>query len=196
MNFLAHAYLSFNQPHILVVNMISDFVKGSLRFSYSEKIQNGIMLHRQIDNFTDQHPATQRSKEIFRPYYRLYSGPIMDILYDHYLANDKSIFNESSLKEFTLSTYSLLDQFSTQLPDRFARVLTYMKSEDWLFNYRQKESMRNSLYGLSRRSVYLKETETAFQLFINKYEFLNECYSDFFKDVKLFTKEKLKELTS
>jgi hypothetical protein len=28
MNYLAHAYLSFNEPDILVGNLISDFVKG------------------------------------------------------------------------------------------------------------------------------------------------------------------------
>jgi acyl carrier protein phosphodiesterase len=42
MNFLAHAYLSFNNPEILVGNMISDFVKGSRQFQYPEAIQNGI----------------------------------------------------------------------------------------------------------------------------------------------------------
>jgi acyl carrier protein phosphodiesterase len=35
MNYLAHAYLSFNEPEILTGNMISDFVKGKKKFEFS-----------------------------------------------------------------------------------------------------------------------------------------------------------------
>jgi len=63
MNYLAHAYLSFNVPSILVGNMISDFVKGSSKLGYPVSIQKGIMLHRDIDAFTDTHPATAKAKD-------------------------------------------------------------------------------------------------------------------------------------
>ena len=62
MNYLAHAYLSFNEPEILVGNMISDFVKGKKKFDYSPGVQKGIALHRAIDNFTDYHTATKAAK--------------------------------------------------------------------------------------------------------------------------------------
>ena len=71
MNYLAHAYLSFNQQEILVGNMISDFVKGKTKFNYPEGIQKGIALHRAIDEFTDTHPATKEAAAFFRPAYRL-----------------------------------------------------------------------------------------------------------------------------
>src|SRR5947209_17908548 len=100
MNFLAHAYLSFKEPPILIGNMISDFVKGSQQFLFAEKIQKGIQLHRAIDTYTDDHPATKKAKEIFRPAYRLYSAPIMDVIYDHFLANDDTIFSSTSLLQF------------------------------------------------------------------------------------------------
>ena len=89
MNYLAHAYLSFNDPEILTGNLISDFVKGKKKFDYPRGIQNGITLHRAIDNFTDTHETTRQAKEVFRPHYRLYAGAFVDVVYDHYLANDK-----------------------------------------------------------------------------------------------------------
>ena len=64
MNYLAHAYLSFNHPEILTGNMISDFVKGKKKFDYPTTIQKGIMLHRAIDQFTDTHEATKEAKEV------------------------------------------------------------------------------------------------------------------------------------
>src|SRR3989442_7909269 len=98
MNYLAHAYLSFNQPEILVGNMISDFIKGKKQFDYPVSIQKGIRLHRDIDTFTDAHPATQQLKSFFRPHYRLYAGAFGDIVYDHFLALDPNEFvNDDSL---------------------------------------------------------------------------------------------------
>src|SRR5438128_2160817 len=146
MNFLAHAYLSFGDPEILAGNMISDFVKGSIRFGFSGKIQKGIMLHREIDEFTDLHRATKKAKEFFRPDYRLYSGAIMDVLYDHFLANDETNFTDETLKTFTLASYRQLEDQALQLPARFVQVFMYMKAENWLYNYRSKEGIRKSLH--------------------------------------------------
>ncbi len=79
MNYLAHAYLSFNDPEILVGNMISDFVKGKKKFDYPTGIQAGIMLHRIIDTFTDNHPCTGKAKSFSAPL-RLYSGAFIDVV--------------------------------------------------------------------------------------------------------------------
>jgi len=194
MNFLAHAYLSFNDPEILVGNMVSDFVKGSARFGFSGKIQNGIILHREIDNFTDLHPATKEAKQIFRPAYRLYSGAIMDVIYDHFLASDPGIFDDSSLRDFSKQTYLKLEQHAASLPNHFIHVLTYMKMEDWLYHYRFPEGIRKSLAGLIRRAVYLSESNTAFQLLQEHYSFLQSCYESFFPDVKEYAKQRFEVL--
>jgi acyl carrier protein phosphodiesterase len=194
MNFLAHAYLSFNHPQIIVGNMISDFVKGKDRFAFSGYIQKGIELHRKIDEFTDLHAATKKAKEVFRPYYRLYSGAIMDILYDHFLANDANEFTDAPLKEFTKTTYRLIEESATHLPNRFLQAFTYMKSEDWLYNYKYKDGIQKSLAGMVRRAVYLSESDTAYNLFLEHYVHLNECYKEFFPDVKQFAKEKFDAL--
>jgi acyl carrier protein phosphodiesterase len=196
MNYLAHAYLSFDSPPIVVGNMISDFVKGAAKLGFSGKVQKGITLHRHIDEFTDNHFATKKAKEFFRPAYRLYSGAIVDVLYDHFLANDHSIFSESSLKKFSAGIYQHLEAYTAELPPRFLYVFTYMRTEDWLFNYRTTEGMRKSLAGLVRRAAYLSESTTAYNLFIEHYVSLNECYQEFFADVKLFAKQKLQELAT
>jgi acyl carrier protein phosphodiesterase len=196
MNYLAHAYLSFNDPQILVGNMISDYVKGRAQFSFSGKIQKGITLHREIDQFTDSHPSTKKAKEIFRPAYRLYSGAIMDVLYDHFLANDPSEFTTLSLQEFSTKTYHQLELQAAELPINFLQVFTYMRTDDWLFNYRTREGMSRSLGGLVRRAAYLSESVTAYNLFTEHYVFLDSCYKEFFKDVKQFAKAQFDALVS
>ncbi len=97
MNYLAHAYLSFSRPDLLVGNMISDFVKGRQKLNYSTGIQQGIVLHRQIDHFTDTHPATHDAKQYFKPAVGLYAGAFIDIVYDHFLALDETVHSAAAL---------------------------------------------------------------------------------------------------
>lgn len=194
MNYLGHAYLSFDSPEILVGNMISDFVKGASKFSFSGTIQKGITLHRMIDQFTDDHFATKKAKEIFRPHYRLYSGAIMDVLYDHFIASDISVFTEISLKQFAERTYRQLEENCIHVPQRFRHVFFYMKTENWLYNYKYPQGMKKSLHGLVGRAAYLTESETAYHLFVENYEMLKEQYQLFFKDVKLFANQKFEAL--
>jgi acyl carrier protein phosphodiesterase len=171
--------------------MISDFVKGKQQFMFSGEVQQGIRLHRAIDEFTDNHPATRKAMEIFRPVYRLYSGAIMDVLYDHFLATDTDIFTTESLRSLTQATYDHLDQYDSILPPRFRMFFTYMKAEDWLFNYRHTSGMEKSLRGLARRAAYMPDSAAAFDLFLEQYDFLRDCYSDFIKDVKIMAKQNL-----
>lgn len=186
MNYLAHAYLSFNDPEVLVGNMISDFVKGKKKFDYPFRIQEGIMLHRQIDSFTDTHPATKEAKEFFRPDYRLYSGAFIDVVYDHFLATDEMEFTETSLFNFSQTVYSTLENYQSWLPGHFARMFPYMKSQNWLFNYRTRRGTEKSFDGLVRRSLYLEESETAASLFEKHYQPLQACFRHFWKDAKPF----------
>lgn len=194
MNFLGHAYLSFNHPQILAGNIISDFVKGRTQYDYSPQIQAGIRLHRSIDAFTDSHWATKKAQEVFRKDYRLYSGPFVDIIYDHYLANDTTVFENDSLKDFSLNVYALLEEQSFSLPQRFLSVLPYMKEQNWLLNYRTKEGIEKSLQGLVRRSAYISDHLTGYRLFNDNYALLGECYNSFFEDVKTHAKIEFAQL--
>ena len=194
MNYLAHAYLSFDQEEILVGNLISDFVKGKKKFTYPEGIQKGITLHRAIDTFTDDHEATRLAKEIFKPAYRLYSGAFIDVVYDHFLANDANEFSSESLRNFSERVYLILEGQFEYLPEGFARMFPYMKRQDWLFNYSTMRGTELSFGGLVRRARYLEESKTAASLFEEHYKSLREYYRIFFPDVKSFAKRMCEDL--
>ena len=196
MNYLAHAYLSFGIPEILVGNMISDFVKGKQILDFPPAIQQGIRLHRAIDQFTDQHPATQEAKVFFRPAYRLYSAAFVDVVYDHFLAADRTLFSPESLQDFSQQTYASLDPFIHHFPDRFARMFPYMKSQDWLYHYQFPEGIRNSFGGLVRRAAFLDDSETAYEVFQTHYDALRKSYQEFMPDVDAFAKKTLAALAS
>jgi acyl carrier protein phosphodiesterase len=197
MNYLAHAYLSFNEPGILTGNMISDFVKGKKKFDFPLGIQRGIALHRAIDEFTDFHPVTQQAKSYFKKEYRLYSGAFVDVVYDHFLANDKKEFiDEKELDSFCQSTYTELKNNSIGLPERFLQMLPFMQQQNWLFHYSYKEGIEKSFGGLAKRAVYLSESAIAYSIFNNHYNQLEECYQLFFPELKLFSAQYLTQLNS
>ena len=100
MNFLAHLYLSGNDPLVRLGNFIGDFVKGrDLADRYEPAIVKGIELHRAIDEFTDQHAIVKQSKMRLRPKYRHYAPVIVDIFYDHFLAAGWDNHSEQLLPE-------------------------------------------------------------------------------------------------
>lgn len=194
MNYLAHAYFSFGYDEIIIGNLISDFIKGKKKFDYPDSIQKGITLHRSIDDFTDNHKITKEAKEIFRPAYRLYSGAFIDVVYDHFLAIDKDEFTERSLFDFSQQVYTAVEKHSAWLPERFERMFIYMKNQNWLYGYREKEMIRNSFAGLVRRSVYMTESDTAFALFEKHYDELQVYSFEFIQAIKSYAKQRLEEL--
>lgn len=174
--------------------MISDFVKGKKKFDYPAAVQQGIMLHRVIDEYTDSHEATRNAKAVFRPAYRLYSGAFADVVYDHFLACDPGEFSEDSLLNFSQRVYAQLEEYTGLLPDRFATMFPYMKKHNWLFNYRTRWGIEKSLGGVVRRSAYLTESDTAFRLFEQHYQLLQDCYRHFWADARPFIRQKFEEL--
>jgi acyl carrier protein phosphodiesterase len=195
MNYLAHAYLSFNQPEILAGNMISDFIKGKKQFDYPSPVQKGIRLHRAIDNYTDSHQATHELKSFFRPQYRLYSGAFADVVYDHFLANDAHEFGtESDLERFAAISYQMLDPYTELFPPPFLQMFPYMKEHDWLYNYRHTWAIEKSFAGVVKRAAYLTESKIAFEIFNQHYAAMQLCYNNFFPDLKKYAFDQLEEL--
>jgi acyl carrier protein phosphodiesterase len=194
MNYLAHARLSFDDPGILTGNLISDFVKGKKKYDYPADIRDGISLHRAIDGFTDSHEATARAKSFFRPAYRLYSGALTDVVYDHFLANDPQEFPGDGLAVFADRTYRQLLTREEFFPEKFSRVFPFMRSQNWLLNYRSKEGIFSSFSGLSRRAAAMPGPQAAFAVFETHYRDLQTCYADFFPALKTFAMDTLASL--
>ena len=191
MNYLAHAYLSFGHHEILVGNMISDFVKGSTKFSFAPMILHGIHLHRMIDTFTDRHPATKAASTIFRSAAGPYAGAFADVAYDHFLATDEGIFGEESLAVFAENTYGVLEAHQHVLPERFRQMLPYMRNQNWLLNYRNLGGLKSSFGGVFRRAKYLEHSDAVFQLFVDHYEELRHHYQYFFPELSAYAQETL-----
>jgi acyl carrier protein phosphodiesterase len=194
MNYLAHAYLSFKHEDILLGNLISDFVKGKKKFDYPLLIQKGITLHRNIDTFTDEHSITRAAKVYFKESVGLYSGAFVDVVYDHFLAAEENYWMDESLQSFAANVYQVLEDHFQSLPDKLQRMLPYMKSQNWLYNYQFTWGIERSFEGLTRRAAYLNNSAAAYEAFINNYHALQQLSERFLPDVKKYASQQFHQL--
>ncbi len=152
MNLLAHLYLSPNNTEIMLGNFFADHIRGNKFKHYAENIQKGIQLHRAIDTFTDSHAIVKISKRRLHERYGLYSGIIIDVFYDHFLASNWKKFSQIPLDLYTKRVYQLLVEHFEILPEKTQKVLPYMIEYNWLYNYKNKASIKDVLLGLDRRT--------------------------------------------
>src|SRR6187200_947443 len=117
MNFLAHTYLSGNNEKLMIGNFIADFVKGKKKDDYPDEIRKGIELHRFIDFYTDHHDIVMNSIRRVHPRQEKYSGVVVDILYDHFLAANFKEFSDTPLQDYSNNTYGILKKNWDVLPE-------------------------------------------------------------------------------
>ncbi|MCZ2357754.1 MAG: ACP phosphodiesterase [Bacteroidia bacterium] len=160
MNFLAHLYLSGDQPAMRVGGFVADFVKGSILNTLPHKVQQGVRLHRQIDSFTDLHPNVQQTVILLKPSLGRYAGVAADILFDHFLAKNFQYYTTYSLPEFVTETHLQLTDYLAYFPPRAQVVWSYCTSQNWLLNYAHWIGIERSFHGMTKRTGQTKFIES------------------------------------
>ena len=194
MNFLAHIYLSGENDHIKIGNFMADGIHGKNFDEFPVDVQKGIRLHREIDSYTDFHPVFRQSKHRLHERYGHYSGVIMDIFYDHFLAKNFSHYSKQSLSDFSADFYQLLDDNFAILTPRFQKILPVLKSENWLVMYASVKGISHILYNMDRRTKLRSKMQFSveeLQLFYNEFE---AEFTLFFEEMKDFVKGKMHEI--
>jgi len=101
MNFLAHLWLSDQARLPLAGAILGDTVRGALPPDMPEPLARSVRLHRRVDAETDRHPRVAAARSRFVPGARRYSGILIDVLFDHVLAQDWRGYSDESLAAFT-----------------------------------------------------------------------------------------------
>ncbi len=194
MNFLAHIYLSGDSEGIIIGNFIADGIKGSKYKKYPLEIQKGILLHRGIDSFTDSHPTVKKSTKKLHKNYGHYSGVIVDILYDHFLAKNWHDYHEKPLADFVDDFYKLLRDNYEILPGRIQRMMPYMLSDNWLLSYATIPGISKILNQMNIRTKGVSNMNFAVMELEEYYNEFEAEFTSFFEELILFSKNKLRTL--
>lgn len=196
MNFLAHLYLSKDNKNVLIGNFISDAIKGKKYKNYPKEIQVGIILHRNIDYFTDRHPIVRKSMHRLNPRYRHYDGVIIDILYDHFLAKNWSSYSKIPLEVYAENVYQFLTKNVDSFPEELQKLLPYMIEYNWLVNYASLEGIERVLGGMNRRTKGISQMDLAIEDLKLHYDDFETDFTEYFKELENFVGKKTVELMS
>ncbi len=190
MNFLAHTYLSGCNEEIVVGNFMGDYVKGKNYIYLPELIKKGVLIHRDIDYFTDTHPVTRRSKRRLVEKYDKYSGVIIDIFYDHFLASLWSSYCDIPLKDYVDKVYDLLKRNYKALPTGIKVWFPTFLENNWMLAYQHIEGIELVLDRMSANTSLPDHTEFAIKVLRRDYELFTNDFNEFFPEIIDFIEEK------
>jgi acyl carrier protein phosphodiesterase len=186
MNFLAHIYLSGDSRELLIGNFIGDYIKGKDYEKYPPLIQEGILLHRKIDGFTDNHPITRNAKNLVRGKYGLYSGIIVDIYYDHFLSANWETYCEMPLKSYVRNRYRMLDSGFSIFPAGVKSWFPYFIKSNWLEAYTSFQGLIMVFNRMSYRTSLPNHSEYAVAQLQKNYDLMEKYFGEFFEEIRFF----------
>jgi acyl carrier protein phosphodiesterase len=189
MNFLAHLFLSPDDEEVLIGNFMADFVNNKQMKNLSEKIQEGILLHRRIDHYTDSHSSVLKGVRRLYPLHRKYAPAIIDVYYDCILANEWSKYTEESLESFTRRVYQILMDHHKLMPDGLQQSLPGMVQADWLSKYKEIYGLQRAFGSMRRRVSKPEWLEGVIDTFVDQRADLREEFNAFFPEVIEFVRE-------
>ncbi|WP_296316478.1 ACP phosphodiesterase [Winogradskyella sp. UBA3174] len=194
MNFLAHIYLSGGNELLTIGNFVADGVRGNKYTSYPIEIQAGIQLHQEIDTFTDAHPLFRRCTKRLHKGYGHYSGVIVDIFFDHFLAKNWNVYSDIPLKDYINDFYASLNNHLEILPPRFKNLTPIMIEGNWLLSYAELDGIQLVLNGMNTRTKGLSKMNEATKELKLHYNAFEKDFSQFFEELKTFSTKKRLEI--
>jgi acyl carrier protein phosphodiesterase len=193
-NYLAHIYLSGEDDLITLGNFIADGVKGKDYLDYPVQWQRGILLHRAIDSYTDSHAVVRQSTSRLHSSYSHYSGVVVDMYYDHFLARYWERYHHDPLDAYVDKFYDLLSANEQMLPQRIQRIMPYMMRDNWLMSYASLDGLGRILGQMDQRTSGRSKMRGAIVELEAYYEEFHAEFRDFFDDLVIFSRNKLKTL--
>ena len=151
MNFLAHLHLSYPSAPLMTGNFLADNLKRADVIELPESVRKGILLHHQIDAYTDSHPIVKEAKRRLYPHHRKYAGVILDIWYDYLLMRHWEDLHGSSFHVFELDAYRLLQSQIDFLTGKAEIMVRRLLEFKWLGQYGTIEGMDHVFYRVSNK---------------------------------------------
>jgi acyl carrier protein phosphodiesterase len=137
------------------------------------------------------HPVYRQSKHRLHEKYGHYSGVIMDIFYDHFLAKNWKTYSDEKLDDYAEKFYTLLTKNHELLTERAKGMLPYMIARNWLVSYATIEGLEMIMFQMDHRTknrVAMNESMVELKEFYTEFE--NE-FTLFFVALRQHCHEKL-----
>jgi acyl carrier protein phosphodiesterase len=182
-NYLAHFYLAHPNEDLMFGNYIGDGVKGSMLEAYSHGVQRGIRFHRFIDTFTDANKLVLEAKKMFYPSQSKFSPVVVDVWFDHLLAQRWEEYSATQLHEFATRCYQIIDRHPEPMPDRSAGFYRYMVSNNILQGYAKREGILKVFRGMDSRTKFNSNMADSLTVVEKQNDKMNDLFAEFFPEL-------------
>lgn len=194
MNYLAHIYLSGNNDLLKIGNFMADGIKGNDFENYQTEIKKGILLHRHIDSFTDSNLIYRKSKHRLHEKYGHYSGVIMDVFYDHFLAKNWKHYHSEELTVYVEKFYQILKNNYALLTQKIQKIVPIMIENNWLASYQTIAGIELILFQMDYRTKFESKMQFSTHELLEYYEDFEKEFSLFFDELQHSCKNKIRTL--
>lgn len=194
MNLVAHQLLSFDIEKVRIGNFLGEFVRGKNYEKFEPTIARGIILHRNIDFYTDNHSLVKQATSYFSSSQGKFAPIIVDVIFDYFLIKNWHLYNQIEYAEFTEDTYSLLKNYTHLYTDLIINYLDTMIFENWFKRYESLDGIELTLSEISKRAKFSNHIQTSIkELYLNE-DKLEQIFLNFFEDLQKFAKNRLHNL--
>lgn len=195
MNFLAHTYLSFREPGLIVGNYLGDFVTNKVMKTLPREVQSGVKLHRFIDSFTDRHPVVKEGTRLLHPTMGKYAPVVLDIYFDYLLSKFWTDYEETSLTAYCTQSYQVIIEYRSIMPPLISDRAERMVADRWLENYQHYPGLERVFGFLSRRARFQSNLADAPQVLKELEAPLGKIFNRFFPDLEHYAKAEVMKST-
>ena len=170
----------------MYANIFGDFVKGKNLSRYPELIQKGILLHRSIDSYIDNHPAViELLHLLYKPLPKI-AGIAVDLYFDHLLAKKWESYHSLPLDTF-IQNFELAEPEKLYYDNEFYwYVLSKMKEEKWLHHYQSMAGLAKACTALNHRISFTNALASAPEVFIEFEPSVKACFDIYMEDAKRY----------
>jgi acyl carrier protein phosphodiesterase len=183
MNYLAHIYLSGENPALIIGNLLGDMIRNHEVEVLDSDLQKGVYLHRLIDSFTDAHPSIKLINKVFRETQGKYAPVVTDIILDHVLALHWEKYKSEPFSDYCNRMYDLMDDHYAVMPVHARKRVASMVNGRWLHSYASEEGIKYAFSRLARRARFSNRFEVALETYLLYQAEIDQLFFDFFPDI-------------
>lgn len=179
MNFLGHLYFSNNDHQLMYANLHGDFVRGKDLSRFPKKMEQGITLHRMIDDYIDHHPIVlELLHKLYEPLPKV-AGIAVDLYFDHILAKEWDQFHSTPLDQFIDGFYDAEIENESFYSPKFKLMIARMKERNWLYQYQFEYGLMKACKGVSSRISFPNVLDSAHHIFKTYEKDVETCFHAF-----------------
>lgn len=184
MNFLGHLYFSNNDYDLMIANLFGDSVKGKKYLNYSDKIQEGILLHRKIDSYIDNHPSVKELRLNLYMDLPKVAGIAIDLYFDHLLAIHWEQYHEKPFEIFLEEFYNYRSIFEGELGTDFSVFMDRLRTYRWINHYPTQYGLDKVCMGVSKRISFDNLLHKAPIVYAKRKKEIEAVFFQFMEDAK------------